>query len=305
MTSRTTRRTAALAAVLAALAAPAAASAQDQPLPDADQVTQQQLEMQRTGVYPAPPALGSLPRTTGLGDAVMGRRVKSKVKGKHVRRIRIPAGLPAAGKPHARAALFGSNGDFDGKKLTIMRYIAYYYSYMVPRAGGRYVAPSMYEITGPTGHLPSCAGPLNNGQFCWNSNTMGWNRAWSLGQWAVGDNAWATPMAHEFGHGAQNWLGFGFRGQFQYELYREGFADCMAGAWYQWMVASRYADNVGIGDGAEFQSFFRNWSDRTTAADHSGHGDYSFRYGAAIYGYNTGFAGCQRWGGSIAAGGAA
>ena len=44
-------------------------------------------------------------------------------------------------------------------------------------------------------------------------------------------------------------------------------------SWYQWMVASRYADNVGIGDGAEFQSFFRNWSDRTIAADKSGHDD--------------------------------
>jgi hypothetical protein len=298
MSSSRTRRTAVLSALAIALAAPAAASAQDQALPDADQVTAQQLQMQQTGVYPAPPALGSLPRSTSLGDTA--RRARTKSKARHARRVRLGKGLPA---PTARAALFGTTGAFDSKKLTIMRYIAYYYSYMVPRAGGRYAEPAMYEITGASGHLPSCAGPLNNGQFCWTSNTMGWNRAWSLGQWAVGDAAWATPMAHEFGHGAQVWLGFAHRGQFQSTLYSEGFADCMAGAWYQWMVASRYADNVGIGDGAEFQSFFRNWSDRVTTA--SGHGDYTWRYGAALYGYKTGFAGCQRWGASIAAGTAA
>ena len=55
-------------------------------------------------------------------------------------------------------------------------------------------------------------------------------------------------LAHEYGHGAMSWLGFAGRGNFRNQIYREGFADCMAGAWLYWMSYYRYTDNIGVGD---------------------------------------------------------
>jgi hypothetical protein len=305
--TRLTMLTAGLAA--AALAMPGAAAAQDltAPLPS-DRATVLQQQLKASGHYPAPPALGSVDAAAVHDHEVRSARRGSKIrKPKGAKRVRVETASAAAkrgGSGVARASVFGSEGAFDTKRMKVMGYIAYYFSSLVPKAGGTYRAPAMYEFTDSSGNLPGCIGGMGNGAYCSRSNTVGWLRSWALGLWTrSGDNAWATPMAHEFGHGAQRWLGFEERGQFQHTLYREGFADCMAGAWYQWMHSSGFADTIGRGDGNEFFDFFKGGSNETRSLGN--HGDFSWRYGAAIYGWNTGFLGCKNWGGTISLGRAA
>jgi len=296
--------TAGLAATVA-IALPGTAAAQDvtQPLPS-EQATELQQQLRASGQFPAPPALGSVTSAAVHDHEVRPARRGSRIrKPKGARRVRVET-ASGAGKRVARSSLFGSEGAFDAKRMKIMGHIAYYFSSLVPKAGGVYRAPAMYEFTDASGNLPGCTGGMGNGGYCSRSNTVGWLRSWALGLWTrSGDNAWATPMAHEFGHGAQRWLGFAENGQFRHTLYREGFADCMAGAWYQWMHSAGFADTIGRGDGNEFFDFFKGGSNDTRSLGN--HGDFAWRYGAAIYGWNTGFFGCRNWGQTISLGRAA
>jgi hypothetical protein len=300
--TRLTTLTAGLAAA-AAIAVPGAAAAQDmtQPLPS-EQATALQQQLTASGQYPAPPALGSVDAAAVHDHEVRPARrgTKTRKKPKGAKRLRVET----AGSGRARASLFGSEGAFDAKRMKIIGHITYYFSSLVPKAGGTYRAPQIYEFVDSRSNLPNCIGGMSNGAYCPTSNTIGWLRSWALGLWTrSGDNAWATPMAHEFGHGAQRWLGFGERGQFGHTLYREGFADCMAGAWYQWMHSASFADTLGRGDGNEFFDFFKGGSNTTLSLDN--HGDFNWRYGAATYGWNTGFNGCRNWGQTISLGRAA
>ena len=114
-----------------------------------------------------------------------------------------------------------------------------------------------------------------------------------------GDAAFAGVIAHEYGHGVMHWSGFAGRGQFRYQLMREGFADCMAGAWVSYMYNSGHTDGIGRGDGIEVVDSLAAVGAASTRWDN--HGDARWRSSAATYGWNVGFRGCLAWGRQIAA----
>ena len=115
---------------------------------------------------------------------------------------------------------------------------------------------------------------------------------------AVGDAGFAGLMAHEFGHAAQNTLGIR-GGWMDRVVYKEAFADCMAGGWLVQMYNWGYYDNVGRGDWREWLDALTGLSDSTTTLDN--HGTPAWRHQNATYGWNTGMRGCIAWFRSIAA----
>jgi hypothetical protein len=111
-----------------------------------------------------------------------------------------------------------------------------------------------------------------------------------------GDGAFAGFVAHEFGHGAQRWLGWDDQGALYYELYREGLADCFAGAWYWSAYYDGYLDYGGYNgaiDSSEYVAGLNHLNDLaggTTVLD--SHGDNNWRDSWINYGWNNGFQGC-------------
>ena len=140
--------------------------------------------------------------------------------------------------------------------------------------------------------------------FCWgtNQNTVAWSSPWMRDIFNnFGDGAFASVMAHEYGHGAMSWLGFTGKGSFRYQIYREGFADCMAGAWLYWMSYYRYTDNIGVGDRNELHNLMFNLGSSNASTTLNNHGDAAWRTSLSTYGFNNGFNGCINWGRQLAA----
>jgi hypothetical protein len=271
------------------------------------QATKLQRQAARTGHYPPGPKISvkGLKRSVPAGAEGTGTRPKAPKGAKTIRirtakAKRLFAAKRIAGPVKAHSSLFGYQGDFFAKRNTILGYIQGFYATYVPQAGGTFQAPSLYEVNDYTN--VDCGGQVGvfkqNAIYCGASNYVLWSLELSQSFWNdIGDAAWATAIAHEYGHGAQLWLGYGYGGWFQYELLREGFADCMAGAWLFSMSQQGALDGVGRGDGNEFHDLFQKVASPTT--EWTNHGDFNWRYSAALYGWNYGFNGCVSWGNEI------
>lgn len=285
-------------AATAAMAVPTVASANSQlkvlhkpgkPLAIAQGVKLQR-KARQTGHYPTPPSLAvSIKRLAPAPKSFGGTPTQG-----------APVEVNAAKPQHRLGKLFGFQGVYDTKHIPLVQWVNYVYSVVVPTLGGHFVQPAIYEMTPPNGVTPNgCGSTLNNALFCWNLNTMAYDTNWMRGIFDnLGDAAFASVVAHEYGHGTMAWLGLAGKGYFNYTLYSEGFADCNSGAWMFWMYYNHYTDSVGQGDTAELVNVWRALADQTT--DLNNHGNANWRVAAVTYGWNNGFRGCANWGRELA-----
>jgi uncharacterized protein len=192
--------------------------------------------------------------------------------------------------------LFGNATSYIGKRDQILGAIQNFNAYNIPRNGGRYNAPKLYEMKHGA-PLPGCGAQVYNGVFCPGVNAIGWSMSWMANAFSTsGDMMWATLIAHEYGHASQRHIGLS-GGWLNYTLYSEAYADCMAGAFLWWAHYYRMTDNVGRGDYNEFRDAFVALASPTTELGN--HGTFQWRYTSATYGWNTGFDGCVKWARSI------
>ena len=214
-----------------------------------------------------------------------------------------PAGDPTAQVIAAPGApilptgkIFGFQGDYTSKKGPLVQWINYTYATIIPRLGGTFSAPAVYE-TRHGGATPQGCGPTYNGIYCPTVNTIGFSGFYGQAAFDnIGDAAFAGLLAHEFGHGAQQWLRLN-GGLMRWLHYSEGFADCMAGGWLAQMYNWGYVDSFGRGDWREYLDVLENLSDRETRLDN--HGAKEWRHAAATYGWNYGMRGCANWGAQL------
>ena len=252
-----------------------------------------QAAAKRTGRRPRGPVLATtrgLSRVAGLVPDGRGRTPSAEAQD-----VPIDAHKPTG----AGAKLFGFEGTYDGKKWPIHNWVNYVDSLAIPQLGGAFRQPAVGEV-GPGGVTLAGCGPIRlNAMYCPSVNAVGWSSDFGhLFFDGYGDTAFAVYMAHEYGHGAQQW--FGIRGGWMnYTLYSEGFADCMAGGWLYWMYAKGYTDSVGRGDLTEIVDGLVRGSDSVT--DLNGHGDARWRVALATYGWTYGMQGCRDWGRYVAA----
>jgi hypothetical protein len=267
-----------ITAVLAAMLAPRALAEDLGPAAGARQVA-----------GPDPSTFPQRPARAPLVPVPVARRAGSSHLREHGRRVFVSDG-------QAHAALFGADDGYRASRDRILGEIQRFYASLVPGAHGRFRSPRLFEL-GDDGELGRC-GAIGNAGYCPPSNSIGWTVDFAQSAFKnSGDNAWAVSIAHEFGHGAQEWLGL-HGGGFRWTLYSEGFADCMAGAWSFWMYYYGQLDALRRGDGNEFRDVFASLSDGRTRLGN--HGAFRWRYGAALYGWDTGFNGCVAWGRWIA-----
>jgi hypothetical protein len=296
---RRIRRTTALIIATAAVAAPAAAEAKSAPklvtsgitkplTPEKAKRLQERLE--RTGRYPLGPRLSS---NRGL------ERVKQQPVGKpapahDAEQIHLTDRPPAPG-----ARLFGYQGTYAERKWPLIQWVNYVYATAIPNMGGAFRTPSVYEVP-HGGYTPTGCGQIWNAGYCATLNSIGFSSYY--GNWAftnIGDAAFAALMAHEYGHGAQQWLRV-WGGRMNKKFYVEGFADCMAGGWLAQMYNWRYVDGVGRGDWREYIDVLSNLSANVTAVSEHDYGPPAYRHAHAVYGWNYGMRGCLAWGRQMA-----
>jgi hypothetical protein len=255
-----------------------------------EQATRLQRRAQRTGRIPAAPRFAKPIR----GSAEAPRRIHTNERPGPVEGQRVPItkGRPLTKQPQ----LFGFHGAYATKKWALVNWVNYTYSVVL---GSSFRQPSVYETT----YVNGC-GPVHNASMCWgNMNVAAFNPAWSQDIFdRYGDAGFAAVMAHEYGHGAMSWLGFAGRGSFNHQIFREGFADCMAGAWLYWMSANRHTDNVGRGDRQELYDLMYGLGSSNSQTLYTNHGDAGWRTALSTYGWNTGFNGCIAYGRRLAAG---
>lgn len=244
--------------------------------------TRLRVKIRRTHRFPAPPRL--------------------KVARRQLERLSAHRGAaePAAYEEPTvvgeRERLFGTESSYWSKRDPVLNAIQSFNAVHVPRNGGRYVAPSLYEVQ-HGGRLPGCSTAIYNGVYCPGVNSIGWSMSWTAEAFrASGDMKWATLLAHEYGHAAQRFLSIS-GGWMSYTLYSEGFADCMAGAFLYNAHYHRQTDSVGRGDYNEFRDAFASLASPSTQLNN--HGTFQWRYALATYGWNAGFDGCTRWARSI------
>ena len=287
---RTIRRTAALIVAAAAIAAPAAADAATpkivtsgvaKALPPA-KAKQLQERMERTGRYPAGPRLAS---KRGL-DRVRQPAVTAPAPSPGAEQILLAA------RPPAGSRLFGFQGTYAQKRWNLIQWINYTYSRAVPEMGGRFSTPSVYEVA-HGGRTPTGCGAVYNAMYCPAVNTIGFSASYGQAAFTnIGDSAFAGLLAHEYGHGVQQWMQLR-GGLMNSTQYSEAFADCMAGGWLATMYNWGYMDNVGRGDWREYLDVLTNLSDATTTAYN--HGRPEWRHQSAVRGWNYGMQGCVAW----------
>jgi hypothetical protein len=288
------RRTAAVVAATAvALAAPAAAQASASPKFVVSSIAK-----------PLPPAkVEKLQKRIARGARIPNGPRLATTKGlDKVRAPRIAAPGPSAasellasnGSPALSAGkLFGFEGTYATKRTPLIQWINYTYSRVIPNLGGTFRAPDVYEVA-HGGYTPNGCGSAYNGIYCGGVNTIGFSSLYAQNSFNnIGDSAFAGLLAHEFGHGAQQWLGLN-GGDMRYTHYSEGFADCMAGGWLAQMYNWGYVDSVGRGDWREYLDVLTALSDTTTTMYN--HGRPEWRHAAATYGWNYGMRGCAAWG---------
>lgn len=221
-----------------------------------------------------------------------------KVDRSKLERSHEPAVAPAGEAPRLAPGerMFGNESPYAYKRDPILKAIQTYNMLNVPRNGGTYVAPRLYEVQ-HGGSLPGCNTAIYNGVYCGAVNSIGWSMGWTADAFRLsGDMRWATLIAHEYGHASQGFLRIS-GGWMNYTLYREALADCMAGGFLYYAHANRLTDSVGRGDYNEFRDAFAALASPTTQLNN--HGTFEWRYALATYGWNTGFDGCTRWARSI------
>ena len=250
----------------------------------------------------APPKLLSMKAAAKLrATKRFPRPPRLKVDRSELERSHEPAVAPTPASPAPRLApaerMFGNESAYAYKRDPILKAIQTYNMLNVPRNGGTYVAPRLYEVSNG-GSLPGCTTAVYNGVYCGGAvNSIGWSMTWTAEAFRVsGDMRWATLIAHEYGHAAQGFLRIS-GGWMNYTLYREALADCMAGGFLYYAHANRLTDSVGRGDYNEFRDAFVALAAPTTQLNN--HGTFAWRYALATYGWNTGFDGCTRWARSI------
>ncbi len=292
----TLRRTAVV--IAAALALPAAAQASERHEP------KQQIIVRSVAKPLAPAKAKALQQRIARGaKAPRGPRLARNRGLERVRTLKPVTPGPAAdaqqlltaGATASPAAerLFGFHGSYATKRWPLVQWINYTYATVIPKLGGTFRAPAVYEVP-HGGSTPNGCGAAYNGIYCGAVNTIGFSALYAQNAFdTIGDSAFAGLMAHEFGHGAQQWLGLN-GGLMRYTHYSEGFADCMAGGWLAQMYNSGYVDSVGRGDWREYLDVLTHLSDATTTLDN--HGRPEWRHAAASYGWNYGMRGCASWG---------
>lgn len=270
----------------------------------AREATVNQQRAARSGRYPTGPLLGS---SRDYARIPGGRKLFPRFKRPRAHRwapsFRLPRGEAAAlwqkRRGEARASVLGQWGDYGQRSRSLVAYVQGYFERQVPLAGGRFRPPTFFPDV-PDGSRPfrCTGGGVDNLAYCPVDNSVSWAVGYSNRIWTdIGDNSWLTPLAHEFGHGAEGWLGYANRGLFDYTIYKENFADCMAGAWAQAMFAAGLFDTVGRGDTQEISDFFQQFSVPGDVTWRPGsHGDFEFRMSAVAYGWNLGFGGCIDYG---------
>lgn len=301
----TLRRTA-IAIAAAALALPAAAQASDRhdKGPDAPRI------VVRSIAKPLPPAkakalqqriargakLPQGPRLTRTRGLERAHTVKPVAPGPAAdSQLLLSAGAQAS--PEA-ARLFGFHGTYATKRTPLVQWINYTYATVIPGLGGTFRAPAVYEVA-HGGRTPNGCGATYNGIYCPSVNTIGFSSLYAQNAFnTIGDSAFAGLIAHEFGHGAQQWLNLN-GGLMRYTHYSEGFADCMAGGWLAQMYNWGRVDSVGRGDWREYLDVLTTLSDTTTTLHN--HGRPEWRHAAATYGWNYGMRGCASWGRQLVA----
>lgn len=213
-----------------------------------------------------------------------------------VNRTSTPAGTKVKvhrGAPTVSPKMFGTIGTYAGKRNLMVQWVNYIYARNIPTIGGTYRAPAVYEL--PAGSYFGCSGGFSAAAYCPATNIVAIEAAFMQPVFTrFGDSAVATAIAHEFGHGAERWLGFSNRGKFRYTLYGEGFADCMAGGFMASMYNLGRLDNLGRGDGQEMLDLMALVANATTTLDN--HGNVAWRQALARYGWTYGMAGCAAWG---------
>lgn len=234
-----------------------------------------------------------LARTRGLEQV---RTVKPGTPGSAAdAQLLLSAGAQAS---PAAARLFGFQGTYATKRTPLLQWINYTYARVIPGLGGTFRAPAVYEVAHGAS-TPNGCGAANNGIYCGSVNTIGYSSLYAQNAFnTIGDSAFAGLLAHEFGHGAQQWLNLN-GGLMRYTHYSEGFADCMAGGWLAQMYNWGYVDSVGRGDWREYLDVLTALSDTTTTLDN--HGRPEWRHAAATYGWNYGMNGCASWGRQLVA----
>ncbi len=160
----------------------------------------------RTGKFPPAPRLATKRGLRKTDSHEMTTRIRHNVAATEIPVVQTE---PVTVDPK----LFGFQGTYDAKRMSLLNWVNYTYSSVLGRT---FRQPKVYELSGP-GTTPDGCGTVSNAMFCWgNMNTMAWSAPYMrnvFGQF--GDAAFASVLAHEYGHGAMSWLGFAGKGNFR------------------------------------------------------------------------------------------
>lgn len=284
--SRCVRRFATLSVVAAALGVGAADRAIAQTPQAAPTLTpvEQTTSIGRGGPFP--------PAPTKAVTAAERRHVVPRSE----RLVRIPRKRgPRIKRPGASAGMSidGTHGPYANK----LGWILYYNDrFWAATLGSSYRTPTIYNDMRRYGvyRCGSTQLTLSNAWACQNPFFITWDNAWfeSYFNWnSGGDGAVAAILAHEWGHSVQWLLGI----QLRYQLHREKFADCAAGAFLANLGRAGRLDNLGIGDANEAVNAIWSIGDAQTLPLDQAHGSPRDRYDMLIYGWRYGPWACVNW----------
>jgi hypothetical protein len=248
-------------------------------------------------------SLTALVLTPAAADAKSFPEPPALPKGVKLERVKVQSGpfssqlAPVRLSPDrpAESELFGAKGTYDGSKDILAQWVNYIYADAIPALGGTY-SPPVYYGEVPDGSATGCRGTITrNAVYCPTNNAIMYTRSFMRGVFnRYGDAAFTAILAHEWGHGAQQWLGFGNYGKFRYTIYSEGFADCMSGGFMARMYNDGHLDGIGRGDLPEYLAYRAQSGSPTN--DLNGHGTGKWRTDLVRYGWTNGMSGCAQWG---------
>jgi hypothetical protein len=264
------------------------AVAEDQTLPEPKRhnVT---LDGKRHGSYAAAPAVSLRGRTQKVSKAERGSVGKRRSPRKGARRTKVR-------KPtQARISIDGWHGPYSNKLAWIQYYVDNYNRRIL---GTRYRSPALYPNAERYSYF-NCGtqriSVAGNAVYCPTNNYIAWDTSWFQGFFNNrygGDTSVAAIYAHEWGHASQSMLNLrGWR--LSYSLYRELYADCMAGAWAGDMYARGRLDNIGVGDYREALNVLA-WIANPNTANRT-HGTVSERQSFFTHGWSNGAQACVNW----------
>jgi hypothetical protein len=247
------------------------------------------LDGKRHGSYPAAPTVRLNGRTERVAKHERGSvgAKRSPRKGAHRARLRKPA--------QARISIDGWHGPYASKLAWIQYYVDNYNRRIL---GTRYRSPALYPNAERYSYF-NCGtqrlSVVGNAVYCPANNYIAWDTSWFQGFFNYaygGDTSVAAIYAHEWGHATQAMLSL--RGwKLNYSLYRELYADCMAGSWAADMYVRGRLDNIGVGDYQEALNVLA-WIASPNTPDRT-HGTVSERQSFFRYGWSHGAQACVNW----------